>query len=183
MDRGRPLSKAVKFFSAIETLVAQINTSLVAVCGVVFLLYMFYTVSDVTGRYLFLKPAPGTYELGEATLTFMVVLSWAFLLRRNEHIKVRVILDRLSPLWRAWLELLVLALGFSLTFLMAWHSLPFALRSYEVNEVGLVFPMPFYIGKFAFFVGCTMFCIQFFIQLIRHIFTKLIGITTGRETS
>jgi TRAP-type C4-dicarboxylate transport system permease small subunit len=38
---------------------------------------MFMVVSDVTGRYLFLTPVPGTTEIGENVLAFVIFLSWA----------------------------------------------------------------------------------------------------------
>jgi TRAP-type C4-dicarboxylate transport system permease small subunit len=178
------VSQARGIFSTLQKVLTRINTPLVVACSVLLFLLMFNVVSDVTGRYLFLKPVPGSFEIGEAVLVFVVFLTLASVQMHGQHIRVTVVLSRLSPGWQAWLELLAIAAGFSLTFLMAWQSLPFAINSYKIKEAGLSYPIPVYPAKFACFVGCAMFCIQFFIQLLSHIFTKMIGrIPTGGEKS
>jgi TRAP-type mannitol/chloroaromatic compound transport system permease small subunit len=104
---------------------------------------------------------------------------------RGEHIRVMVLLDRLSPERRAWFELLTLAIGFSLMFVIAWHCLPYAIDSYASNERGLGSgSIPVYPGKFSFFAGCTLFGIQFFIQFLSRLFAKLAGeIPASKEKS
>jgi TRAP-type C4-dicarboxylate transport system permease small subunit len=136
-------------------------------------IFMFIVFADVTGRYLFIMPLPGTLEIGEAVLVFVVFLSSTYVLINRGHVRVTLLTDRLSDSWQAWLDILAFALGFVLMLLMAWKSLPFAMSSYKLGETGLAFPLPLYPAKFAFFAGSALLCIGFFTQFINHLFAKL----------
>jgi len=151
----------------------RINELLVLACGVLIFLFMFIVIGDVSGRYLFVKPLPGTLEIGEAVLAFAIFLSLAYVLMRDQHIRVTVLLEHVPIRWRAWLDILALAAGFFLMFLIAWQSLPFAINSYQIKERGLCFPLPLHPAKFAYFAGSAILCIQFFIKCIRQLFAQL----------
>jgi len=176
------MTKLTSFLLSLEKVLARINASLVMVCGVVLFFFMFTVVSDVTGRYLFLKPVPGTLEVGESVLALVVFLGWAAVLARGDHIRVSILLDSLPPRWHAWLELLPLAVGFALIFPIAWYGLSFALESYKFKETGLTYGIPLYPGKIALFIGCTLFAIQFFVMFLGRLFIRLAGkIPAGSE--
>jgi TRAP-type C4-dicarboxylate transport system permease small subunit len=168
---------------------ASVNAALAAVSCILVFLMMFYIVSDITGRYFFLRPMPGTLEIGETVLVFAVFMSMAYVLIRQEHIRVTVVFDRFPPKWQFWLEILALALGFGLTLIMSRNAITYAIYSCKVVDYAgsggrLGFPLPLYPAKFAFFVGCTLFCIQFFLELLGRIFNRLTGkISAGMEKS
>jgi TRAP-type C4-dicarboxylate transport system permease small subunit len=114
-------------------------------------------------------------------LAFAIFLSLASVQGRDQHIKVSMLLGRF-PWLKNWSDGITLIVGFSLLLLMTWYSLPFALRSFAVKESSPIIPVPIYLGKFAFFVGCAMFCIQFFIQLLSRLFTRPVsGVPSGKE--
>lgn len=171
-------------FPALNRFIARANTSLVLIAGILFFLAMFETVADVTGRYLFTKPVPGTIEIGEAVLAFSIFLSMAYVLMHHRHIRVTVFLERLPPEWRAWLDISAFMVGFLFMFITAWQAFPYAMESYVSKQVGIAFPLPIYPAKFAFFVGCAMFSLQFFIEFISHLYSKLVHrIPTGEGKS
>ena len=178
------MTKLTSFLLSLEKVLARINASLVMVCGVVLFFFMFTVVSDVTGRYLFLEPVFGTTEVGQNVLAFVIFLSWAAVLASGQHIKVVILVSRLSPQWRVWLELLTLAVGFAMIFSIAWYGLSFAIESYKLKEIFLTYGIPRYPGKMALFVGCTLFAIQFLVMFLSRLFTRLAGkIPSGREQS
>jgi TRAP-type mannitol/chloroaromatic compound transport system permease small subunit len=84
---------------------------------------------------------------------------------------------------RDWFNIFALAVGFCLMVLTAWQALLYALHSYQTQEyASQSFRLPLYFAKFAFFAGCTMFSIQFLIQLAVHLFDKMFnGIISGRK--
>ena len=169
---------------SLEKALARVNALLVVVCGIVLFLFMFMVVSDVTGRYLFLKPVSGTTEVGQNVLAFVVFLSLAAVLAVGQHIRVGILVDRLSLRWQAWLELLALAIGFAMIFPIAWYGLSFAIESYKLKEVFLTYGIPRYPGKIALFIGCTLFAIQFLVMFLSRLFIRLAGkIPAGREQS
>ena len=173
----------------VEMVSRRINTVVMVGCSVFLFGIMLYVVSDVTGRYLFLSPLPGTVEITKSLLVFVIFLSLASVLIKGNHIRVSIVLDRLSLQWQRRLEILALAVGFSLMFLMAWRTLNSAIYSYEVRELGGTggvagFPVLLYPSKFALFIGCSLFGIQFLIQFLIHIFARQVGkAPTSKEES
>ena len=169
------MAKIVSVLRSIEKALAQINTAVVVACGVLLFLFMFMVVGDVTGRYTFSSPIPGTMEIGEIVLAFVIFLGWAAVLANNQHIRVLILVDRLPPRWRPWMEMFALAVGLAMMFPIAWHSLTFAMDSYITKEIGFTYSIPRYPGKMALFVGSTLFAVQFLIMFFRHLFSKLAG--------
>ena len=170
-------------FSYIEMFSGSIHRAIAGGCGAIIFLLMIVVVSDVVGRNLFLKPVPGTLEISTSLLVFGAFLSLAHVLAHGEHVKITIFTDRLSPRVRNWFDIFALAVGFSLMSLTAWQALLYALHSYQTQEVASQsFRLPLYFAKFAFFAGCAMFCIQFLIQLVGHLFDKLFnGISSGKR--
>jgi len=178
------ISKTLDAFLALNKVVVRLSESLVFLCGGLMFIFMFIVATDVTGRYLFIKPFPGTLEIGEAVLVFVVFLSLSHVLTSRGHVKVTLLTDSLPPVWQSWLNIIAFALGFALMFIMAWKSLPFAICSYKLREAGVCFPLPLYPAKFAFFAGSSLLCIEFFIQFINHLFVKLVNrVPAGGEQS
>jgi TRAP-type mannitol/chloroaromatic compound transport system permease small subunit len=121
----------------------------------------------------------GTIEMVESMLAFAIFLSMAATLISGQHIRVRIFVDRLSPRWQDWLEMIAFAVGFVLTFMIAYRSLAMAIHSYEIKEFAgrayAYFSMPLYPARFAFFVGISLFCAQFLIQFLSRLFPRLAG--------
>ena len=169
------MAKIASVFRAIEKVLARINLVVVVACGVFLFFFMFMVVSDVTGRYAFNSPIPGTMEIGEIILAFVVFPGWAAVLANNQHIRVLLVVDRLPPRWRVWLEMLALVVGFAMMLPIAWYGFSFALDSYITKEIGFTYGIPRFPGKAAFFIGSTLFAIQFLIMFFSQLFSKLSG--------
>jgi len=150
-------------------------------CGLLLFVFIFMVVSDVSGRYLFLKPVPGTQEVGENVLAFVIFLGWAAVLANRQHIRVLIMVDRLPLRWRAGLEMLALAIGLAMMAPIAYYSVTFAYNSYVMKEVGFTYNVPRYPGKMAFALGSTLFAIQLLITFFARLFATLSGRITEAE--
>lgn len=162
-----------KILSALNRYSTLIHNNIALICGILFFLYMLNIVADVTGRYLFLYPILGTIEIGENILPIAVFMTLAAVEISKQNIRVTLLQDHLSHKGKVWLDILALVCGLLFVGLMAWQGLVLAKRSLAIHETGINLPIPLYIGKFAFFVGSTMLCIQFFFELIEQICRKL----------
>jgi TRAP-type C4-dicarboxylate transport system permease small subunit len=169
------MAKIASVFRSIEKVLARINLVVVVACGILLFMFMFMVVGDVTGRYSFASPIPGTMEIGEIVLAFVVFPGWAAVLANNQHIRVLIVADRLPPRWRHWLEIFALLVGLAMMVPIAWYSFSFAMDSYISKEIGFTYSIPRYPGKAAFFIGSTLFAIQFLIMFLRHLFSRLAG--------
>jgi TRAP-type C4-dicarboxylate transport system permease small subunit len=175
------MRKIASVLLSIERALTRINTVVVVVCGAVLFLFVLMVVSDVTGRYLFLHPVGGTQEVGEIVLALVVFMGWAAVLANRQHIRVLIMVDRLPLRWRAWLELLALAVGLAMMVPIAKYSISFAIDSYVMKEVGYTVAVPRYPGKMAFAIGSTLFAIQFLIALLNRLLATLSGQITEAE--
>ena len=176
--------RVADFFSHIEMFSGSVHRAIAEACGAIIYLLMIVVVCDVIGRNLFLKPVPGTLEISTSLLVFVAFLSLAHVLAHGEHVKITIFIDHLSPGLRVWFDIFALAVGFSLMSLTAWQALLYALHSYQTQEVASQsFRLPLYFAKFAFFAGCALFSLQFFIQLVDRFFGKLFsGIPSDRRS-
>jgi TRAP-type C4-dicarboxylate transport system permease small subunit len=169
------MNKVAAVFTSIENVLSRINTVVVAACGVLLFLFMLMEVGDVTGRYLFLYPVPGTREIGEIVLACVVFLGWAAVLANNQHIRVLILVDRLPLRVQAWLELLALFVGLAMVGSISYYSFDQAVQSYVTKEIGFTYGIPRWPGKMALFIGSTLFAIQFLVMLLNRLFTMLSG--------
>jgi TRAP-type C4-dicarboxylate transport system permease small subunit len=162
---GKILLEIDRFFKKAHEYIAL-------VCGILFFLYMLNVVADVTGRYLFLYPILGTIEIGENVLAIAVFMTLAAVEMGKQNIRVTLLQDYLSHRGKAWLDILTLVCGLLFVGLMMWQSLVLAKRSLAINETAINLPLPLYVGKIAFFIGCILLCIQFVYELLTQIYTK-----------
>ena len=169
------MKKIAAVFTSIENVLSRINTVVVAACGVLLFLFMLMEVGDVSGRYLFLFPVPGTREIGEIVLAFVVFMGWAAVLANNQHIRVLILVDRLPLRVQAWLELLALLVGLAMAFPIAYYGFDLAVQSYITKEIGFTYGIPRWPGKMALFIGSSLFAIQFLVMLLNRLFTMLSG--------
>jgi TRAP-type C4-dicarboxylate transport system permease small subunit len=175
------MKKVASVLLSVESALARVNTVVVVACGAILFLFVLMVVGDVSGRYLLSKPVPGTQEIGEIVLAFVVFMGWAAVLANRQHIRVLIMVDRLPLRWRAWLEMLALAIGLAMMVPIAKYSISFAINSYIMKEVGFTYNVPRYPGKMAFAVGSTLFAIQFLIALLNRLLATLSGQITEAE--
>lgn len=81
--------------------------------GVAWLVFlaMLVSVFEVVMRYGFNAPTDWAHETTTFLVASIFALGGPYALATNRHIQIRILLDRLSPRKRGWLELLNLALG------------------------------------------------------------------------
>lgn len=83
-------------------------------------------------------------------------------LRRQEHIRVTVLLDRLSQRARSALEWWCLAAGFALACYLAFYAVRLVLISREMNDVSQSpDATPLWIPQIAMALGCIGFALSF----------------------
>ena len=87
----------------------------------VLMLLMIVTFIDVAGRYLFLAPLPGAFEMTEIMMAMLIFAGLPLVSRANQHVTVNLIIGLLSPKIRHFQRLItqiIMALVFGV---MAWR--------------------------------------------------------------
>lgn len=179
---GTPVSSVLDVISIFDKGFSQLVESVTFICGLMVFVFMFIITADVIGRFLFSKIVPGSFEMGEFMMAFVVFFSMARVLISGRHLRVTLAIDLVPGRYRRYFGLFSSGLGFMLTALISRYSLPFAMRSLALGETGISFPIPLYPAKFAFFAGSTLFCISFLLEFVHHLFPAAATLSsTGEE--
>ena len=117
---------------------------------------MALTVVHVTGRSFFNSPVTGAIEISTYTLLVIVALWWCSLALVDGHIKVDLVVDRLSKRAQFIIVNVMLILSFILLAFATWASGIGAMGDPRYTSILKIPDIPF---KWVMTVGFGMFCI------------------------
>ena len=130
---------------------------------------MVLVTADVTGRYVFNKPVPMTYEVGSFMLVFIVFLGMAYTQKMGSHIRVEFLTLRMSPKVRASFNLFAYTLGILLYGAIFYQGFKWSYDAFQIGEyvAGLV-NIPKWPSMFAVPFGALLLSLQFLADWLRH---------------
>lgn len=144
-------------------------------------LVMLLVVADVVGRNVLGAPVPGSFEISESLMVFIVFLAVGYVEATGGNIRVELLGSRVSERKRHLLHALTCLLGILFFGLIAWDTWRYALESWAVREFMTgTLPLPLYPAKLAVPVGCAMLVVQFLIGLAGSLAVVLGGTGTGQ---
>ncbi len=161
-DIAELAADADKFSSPADgTRTTRFITFLNEVSGYVIFFMMLLITVDVTGRYVFSSPIPGTLEFTEFLIVFVVFFSMAYVQLTKRHICVELLTQRLPRRVADGLAVVVLLIAALFFVLMCWQSWHAGISSLEYREAsdGLV-QIPVYPPKLAIPFGAALIAIQ-----------------------
>lgn len=153
------------FFNALFSWNAQISSILL------FLLVFLITL-DVIGRYVFDSPIPGTFEITEVMMVFIVFLAFAYTEMNDENIRIQLIEKYISDRQKAVLDLLAYLLGLLIYGVICWQAWSQAWGAVEIDQrMSGLLRLPLWPGKFIVIIGSFLLTMQFIIGIITRINT------------
>ena len=144
-----------------RTSTTRFITFLNEISGYLLFFMMLLITVDVTGRYVFSSPIPGTLEFTEFLIVFVVFFSMAYVQLTKRHICVELVTQRLPRRVGDGLAVVVLLIATVFFLLMAWQSWHSGLSALEYREAsdGLV-QIPVYPPKLAIPFGGVLIAVQ-----------------------
>ncbi len=143
------------------------------VAGAFMVLILLNILVQVAGSYFGLY-IQGTDAYAGYSMAAASFFALAHTLKRGEHIRVTLILQRLPPPWRQRFEVGCLLLAVVLTALFAWFSWTMAWWSYEFHAVSDAQDRtPLWIPQLSMAIGVTVLFIAFV--------DELIAVASGRQ--
>ncbi len=138
-------------------LLNQINwgVSILAIASL--LAMMMLTVSDVFMRYVLNSPIVGSVELSEYLIVVAGFLGVAWCTMRGGHLKVGVIMDRMSSRVQAITDSITLFLGITVVPLVAWQLFVRAIGAYQDGLRSFILNIPDFIFYILAGVGYSLF--------------------------
>ena len=157
----------MRIFKKMVDRVSSVGDVIASVFLVIIMLLM---VSEITGRYVFNKPIPGSFEVVEVCVAVVASIGFASALAQKKHLAVTILTSRLPAKAQPTLSLSAYFLGFIVTGIMVWKLALAVYDSVKVAEIttGLV-PVPLYPSKIIFLFAVFLFCLQFLIHSVDSI--------------
>lgn len=148
-DAPRPtIVRGIDLLSDLAGLLSAL--ALVAMTGIV--------VYEVVSRYVFNEPTTWVTEIGTYLFVAIVFLGLASAQRANAHVQVEILVDRLGPANRVFLETVTLWLGLVFVVFAAWHTSRFTFLEYVhgARDWGLL-STPQWIPQVPMTIGLVLF--------------------------
>lgn len=78
----------------------------------------------VAARYFFNAPPSWSEEVPRVVFLWMTYIAIAVAVRRGQSLRITIVLDKLAPLARLWLEMFMHVSIFVMLAFLFWHNLP-----------------------------------------------------------
>lgn len=150
------LSKAAHFISIIASPAARVINGIAAV----FLaMMMVLTGADVTLRYLFNWPIPGSWELTQFMMAIVVAFGLAYCALQKGHVRVELVVSKLPRLARVVMNNIASFAFLSLFILITWRTVPRALAWIDPMITTVVLSIPVFPFVMLVAAGCAVLCL------------------------
>lgn len=156
---------------AISRIIDAVNTRVGQWLSWLILLAVLVSATNATIRKLFDTSSNAWLELQWVLFGIVFLLCSPWTLKSNEHIRIDIINNLLSERVRNWIDVIGHAFFLlPLTVVMIVTSVPFFLRSYEVNEQSMnAGGLPVWPAKGVILVGFILLFFQAVSELIKRI--------------
>jgi TRAP-type C4-dicarboxylate transport system permease small subunit len=148
--------KSVKLISSFFNLFASV--SLVAM--------MLLTCTDVSMRYFFNRPLPGTYDLVGLMGAIIAAFAMPYTFLKGSHVAVDLLVRMLSAKKRLIIETITHIVGIFLFLILVWQCIVLAFDMKAAGEVTPTLLLPFYPIVYCmaacFFVLCLAILVDLF---------------------
>lgn len=137
--------------------------------GVAVLLITLLITYDVAMRFFLGRPQVFVDEL--ASFLQVVVIFWglAETFRRDGHISVDLLTQRLRPGPRAGLRVVTLVLALGFLAIVTWQTVDTALRAYRFGRVSTVMLYPLWIAQLCIPLGLALMLVAMLLALGRQV--------------
>ncbi|MFC2068927.1 TRAP transporter small permease [Chloroflexota bacterium] len=120
----RLIGKIVPFFDSITRVSAFISA--------IFLIFIILAVTiGVSMRYLFDSPQAWVIELCEYSLLYIVFLGSAWLLAKDGHISMDLVINRLRPITQAIINTITYFVCMVVSLIIIWYGILVVIDSYQ----------------------------------------------------
>ena len=142
-----------------------------AVTAAVIILAMgLLTTADVTGRFIFNSPIPGTVLLCEFMMIAIVYFGVAYVQAYDGHVKMDIIVRQLPPTVALSIDFFIHLAALVIFSLVTWEAGVVAYRSWLFQDYasGLL-EAPYWPARAALPVGVGILCLRFIFNIIDDI--------------
>ena len=108
----------VNLINKVSSFFDRILESLDFVARILVLLIMLGITSEVITRYFLRKPIPGVIDVTETMILWIVFLGAAWLLKKDGHVRMEIVVNQLKPEIQNWLNVVAHIIGAAVCFVL-----------------------------------------------------------------
>jgi TRAP-type C4-dicarboxylate transport system permease small subunit len=139
------------------------------VAGWMMLALSLITSYEVLSRYFFNRPTIWANDFSEYILLYSTFLASPFLLKKDEHVKLTYVTDRVGPQPRAFLQRIASIIGAAVCGVLFWRA---ALDTYDTFRTGATIPRPMAVPKYMVTWIISFGFLFLFLYAVRAAFAK-----------
>ena len=175
-DERMPAWKHLTFLTKTNAVFSFIGEWLNLASVAIIMFLMFFTVSEIVGRYVFNAPIPGHVEIVELIMAGVVFLGIAHTEKEGGHVRMELFLTKVLKN-RAYhiAEAITIALSFFVYAVILVYSFKSTVSAYTVGDTTGYIYWPTWPSKLAIPVGSFFLCIRFIIEFIQHVSQAIAG--------
>jgi TRAP-type mannitol/chloroaromatic compound transport system permease small subunit len=169
-------------FMSLSRLIDSLNEKIAEAVSWALLVAVIICAGNALMRYIFNYSSNAWLEIQWYLYAAMFMLASAYTLRRDEHVRIDVVVGRLSRRTQVWIDLLgFLIFLLPICLLILWYGVPYALISIESGEMSsnagglIVWP-----AKILLPLGFALIILQGISEIIKRI-AFLTGRNDGHE--
>ena len=124
-------------------------------------------LSSIFGRFIPALELHGADAYAGYCMAASAFLAMASTLRRGEHIRVTLLINRLSPRAHRWLDIFCHVLALAVSGALAWFSIRLVHQSLAFNDISTgLDATPLWIPQLGMALGTTLFALAFTADLV-----------------
>lgn len=154
---------------SIHTLSLWLNS----IAGFVLVVMMLLTGLDVTLRYLFNSPIPGSIELTQYMMPIIITFGLAQCAKEKGHVNVELFISKLSGRKKAFMNSIINLFFFTLFGLITWQSILRALGMIASGLKSEVLSFPIFPFVLMVSLGCGVLSLVVLMDFIKSLMEAL----------
>ena len=172
---SKPISRASHIFNRILDIA-------VVIAGIILIYMMLSVCVDVVMRYFFNMPTIWVVEVAAYCLLFITFLVAAWVLKREGHVKIELLLDRMRPGGQNLLNGITSIIAAIVFLVITWYGIKITWNLYQTNFiVNTVLMPPKFIIMFIIPLGTLLFSIQLVIRACNFLANRR-ALPSGKES-
>ncbi|MFC2013788.1 TRAP transporter small permease subunit [Chloroflexota bacterium] len=164
--------KLTSLLNRAKTIFDRIVVWVAVLAAVILVFEMLSISSEVTQRYLFNRTTLWLLEVNEYGLLFFTLLSSAWVLRKNGHVRIDLILAFFSPKNQALVNAITFIIAATVFFIIGFYGIQTTLRVFQLGfyEDSILSP-----PKWVLLTVIPFGCFLLFIELLIQVYNFLKG--------
>jgi len=161
-DGRRHFMRRLKLLMKISNAFDGMVSILGVFAGILVSFMLLSVAGDVFMRYFLARPMPWVTEAAEYSLVVLLFAGTTWVLRRDKHVRMDIVVSRLKPRVQVLLNITTSLLGTGLCLVVAWYAAKVTWEYFQSGyHIGGVLRLPLFYIMAIIPIGSSLLTIQF----------------------